>query len=136
MTAAVYLTKRLKAGAGLVFALLLLGCQGNDYTALSPDTARAAYQANPASFLDVRSQAEWDGAHLAGAQHIPLDQLEQKIASVFPDKNQPIVSYCRSGRRASAATQTLLAMGYKQLSVVVPGGYAELKRAGLPVVER
>ncbi|MBD2859402.1 rhodanese-like domain-containing protein [Spongiibacter sp. KMU-158] len=122
-------------GAMLVF-VLLTACQGDDFTALTPDSARTAYNSNPASFLDVRTQAEWDGGHLVGAEHIPLDKLEKSVSAVFPDKDQAIVAYCRSGRRASNAAQILKGMGYSNISVVVAGGYAELRQAGYPVEER
>ncbi|PIR25895.1 MAG: hypothetical protein COV43_03465 [Deltaproteobacteria bacterium CG11_big_fil_rev_8_21_14_0_20_42_23] len=33
--------------------------------------------------LDVRTQQEWDGGHIPGALHVPLDQLEEKAESIL-----------------------------------------------------
>ena len=48
------------------------------------------------------------------------------IVRLAPDKDTPITLYCRSGRRSEAARQTLLGMGYTQ--VTNAGGYEELKQ--------
>jgi rhodanese-related sulfurtransferase len=43
--------------------------------------------------LDVRPGPEYDGGHLPGAVHIPLDQLAERLAELPRDKE--IVAYCR-----------------------------------------
>ena len=40
-----------------------------------------------------------------------------------PDKDTPVVLYCRSGRRSSIAQERLLEMGYRQ--VINAGGYQD-----------
>lgn len=69
-----------------------------------------------ALLLDVRSDAEFAEAHLDGATHIPHDQLSARIEEVGDDKDRPIVTYCRSGRRADAAKQILVDAGYTQVT--------------------
>ena len=46
---------------------------------------------------------------------LPYDQVEQKAASLLPDKDKPIIVYCRSGRRSAIAAVTLRGLGYKDV---------------------
>lgn len=63
--------------------------------------------------VDVRSPSEFAQGHIQGAINIPYDMIEQQLAQL--DKSTDIVVYCRSGRRAAIAEQTLLDQGVKQV---------------------
>lgn len=80
--------------------------------------------------IDVRSADEFASGALPGAQLIPHDQISAHIAAIVPDKNTPVVLYCRSGRRSSMAQDELHAMGYTH--VLNAGGYEQLKLATTP----
>jgi rhodanese-related sulfurtransferase len=43
--------------------------------------------------LDVRPEVEYENGHLPGALSLPLEEVEQKLASLSDDKT--IVAYCR-----------------------------------------
>jgi len=75
--------------------------------------------------IDVRTQAEWDEDHIAGAILIPYDQIAARIASVTKDKDAPIALYCRSGRRAELALETLKRLGYANVENL--GGLQEAR---------
>ncbi|WP_217474595.1 rhodanese-like domain-containing protein [Stutzerimonas stutzeri] len=75
--------------------------------------------------LDVRTAEEYADGALPGATRIETQDLAARIASVAPDKDAPVVVYCRSGRRSSAAQDLLQDMGYRQ--VINAGGYDDLK---------
>lgn len=64
--------------------------------------------------LDVRTKEEFDAGHIPGAVLAPYDALQTTFAE--PDKNRPIVVYCRSGRRSAIAAETLARMGYTDIS--------------------
>ncbi len=66
------------------------------------------------ALVDVRSPGEFAAGHVAGAINVPLDQLEQSLAGLFPDKDQPLLVYCLSGARSGMAVQWLQQIGYKQ----------------------
>ena len=57
--------------------------------------------------LDVRTPEEFAEGHIAGAVLLPYDQVEQKAASMLPEKEKPIIVYCRSGRRSAIAAAAL-----------------------------
>ena len=77
--------------------------------------ALAALMANGSVLLlDVRTQEEFDAGHIPGAVLAPYDALQTAFAE--PDKNRPIVVYCRSGRRSAIAAETLSRMGYADIA--------------------
>lgn len=78
--------------------------------------------------IDVRTPAEFKGAHVEGAELHPLDQLD---TSAFPEA--PVYILCQSGKRASMAAQKLEAAGHEQVYVVDGGTDAAIK-AGLPII--
>ena len=65
--------------------------------------------------LDVRTQEEYDAAHIPGAILIPYDEIEDKASAVLQDKNQLILVYCRSGRRSKIAAESLVELGYTNI---------------------
>jgi rhodanese-related sulfurtransferase len=67
---------------------------------------------NGALLLDVRTPEEFREGHIAGAKNIPVQQLAQRLDELGP-KSRPIVVYCRSGARSSAAAQFLKNQGYQ-----------------------
>ena len=100
---------------------------------LRPDAAqvREAYDSG-ATFVDVRTDAEWSAGHLERAVHLPVADVDARAAAALPKNDQPIVLYCASGRRAEAAAESLRRLGYTQVTAMI-GGYADLKAAGFPV---
>lgn len=64
--------------------------------------------------LDVRTPQEFAEGHVPGAVNISHDQLAARLAEV--PKDQDVVLYCRSGRRAGMAADVLRAHGYTRLS--------------------
>jgi phage shock protein E len=64
--------------------------------------------------IDVRSNDEFMAGHLPLSINIPFDKIES-ITSFSDDKSQVILLYCRSGRRAEIAEQTLRRLGYNNI---------------------
>ncbi|HGG57887.1 MAG TPA: rhodanese-like domain-containing protein, partial [Nannocystis exedens] len=73
-----------------------------------------------AVLLDVRTPEEFAEGHVDGAINIPHDQVDARAAEIDElqggDKAKPIVVYCRSGRRASIAKQSLMDGGRSQVT--------------------
>jgi rhodanese-related sulfurtransferase len=83
-------------------------------------------------FLDCREPKEYKMGHIPGALNIPRGLLEFQIANKVPDKNTPIVMYCKKGGRGCLATCTLCKMGYENV-VNIDGGWLAWEKAGYPV---
>lgn len=63
--------------------------------------------------VDVRSQGEFEGGHIAGSQNVPLDQF-QSVASQW-DKSAPVLVYCQTGARSAEAVSMLEQLGFKSI---------------------
>ncbi len=66
--------------------------------------------------IDVRSQQEWNKWHHPKAIHIPYYEIE-KIEGTIKNKDDKIILYCQTARRANIARKKLIDMGYKNLEV-------------------
>lgn len=75
--------------------------------------------------LDVRTDDELKEGHYSNSIHIPVDKVEKKFKSKYPDKNLKILIYCRSGMRAGNAEQILRTQGYTNINVL-NGPYTNL----------
>ena len=80
--------------------------------------------------LDVREHDEWQAGHVAEAVHIPMGQLNTRIAEI--PRDQPIIAICRSGNRSGAVTDALNRAGYTAHNL--DGGMFAWAAEGLPVV--
>ena len=65
--------------------------------------------------LDVRTKEEYDQGHISGALLLPNTDIAKKAADALPDKDVPILVYCRSGNRSKSASEDLISMGYTQV---------------------
>jgi hydroxyacylglutathione hydrolase len=80
--------------------------------------------------VDVRSDLEWQADHLAGATHIPLGHLTERLSEL--PKDQPLVTQCQSGTRSAIAASLLRREGFTDVSNLT-GGIQAWTDAGLPV---
>jgi rhodanese-related sulfurtransferase len=63
-----------------------------------------------AQLVDVRAEHEWGAGRIAGAVHLPLDQLAGRAEEL--DRERPVVLYCRGGNRSTMATDALAEAGF------------------------
>ena len=83
--------------------------------------------------LDVRTVKEYQSGHIKDSINIPHDQLIQNIDVLDQYRNQPIVVFCRSGRRAQLVIDTLIQNKFDQI-VDLEGDMLAWKTSGFPVV--
>lgn len=81
----------------------------------------AQVHAQGAPVLDVREDDEWAEGHVAGALHIPMGDLPQRLAEV--PKDGPVFVFCRSGNRSGQTAEYLRGQGYAAINVA--GGMVE-----------
>jgi hydroxyacylglutathione hydrolase len=79
--------------------------------------------------VDVRSEAEHAGGHIAGALNIPLTHLEERIGEIPSGK--PVAVHCEGGYRSAIAASLLQKLGRPHVHDMV-GGYKAWLAAKLP----
>lgn len=71
--------------------------------------------------LDVRSEAEFNAAHLPGALNIERGRLEWIVPKIIKKTDRAIYVYCQDGRRSAFAAERLIQMGYTNTSNITDG---------------
>jgi glyoxylase-like metal-dependent hydrolase (beta-lactamase superfamily II)/rhodanese-related sulfurtransferase len=69
--------------------------------------------------LDVRSEREWNGGHIAGSKNIPLPHLQDRISEI--PENRSLVVHCEGGYRSAIASSLLSRAGRRDLLDLVGG---------------
>jgi phage shock protein E len=99
----------------LTLSLFLFAGCGTPKPAQTATNPRALADSG-AKIIDVRTVQEYASGHLAASINIPHDQIGQKIARLTTDKSEPLLVYCRSGRRSAWAKATMAAQGYTNVT--------------------
>ena len=87
---------------------------------LEPGDLKALLSVSAApAVLDVRTPSEWEAGHIAGAVHIPIAELNRRLADV---PQGPLAIICGSGYRSAIAVSLLLRQGRTDVADV-PGGW-------------
>ena len=119
----------ISSGAMLAWPLLR-GAGGGG--ALSAQGAVQLINRERGVLVDVREPEEYAAGHPIGAKNVPLNQLEDKLASAVKNKTVPLLLICTTGARAQRAVAVAKKLGYEQAQAVA-GGLKSWKEANLPV---
>lgn len=84
------------------------------------------------ALLDVRTPAEWNVSHLAGARRVDPQASAPEAAGGLA-KDAPIVAYCSVGYRSGLMARRLRAAGYTQVQNL-EGSIFEWANEGRPLV--
>ena len=85
-----------------------------------------------AVFVDVREPGEWALGHAPNAVHIPLGELESRVADLPDPGAGPLAVSCRGGGRSSRAVAWLREQGFEVLNL--EGGMLGWQQLGKPMV--
>ena len=91
-----------------------------------------AVQAHGGLLIDVREDAERASGTPTNALGLSRGFLELRIEQTEADRDRPIALLCGSGQRSLLAAESLVRLGYRQVSSVA-GGYGRWKIEQLPV---
>ncbi len=116
------------------FFLLLPVLQGAAPSGLSPRAAVLCMNREKALVIDVCGADEFAAGHVKGALHVPLNELETRLAGVAKNKSQPLIMVCASGMRSKRAQAAAQKLGYEKVHSL-QGGLAAWKEANLPVAK-
>ena len=102
----------------IILTLTLSGCDtaAGNYQHLTPEDAAEVMETEKNFIiLDVRTQDEYDKKHIPNAVLLPIEELRKGNFELLPDKNQKILVYCWTGRRAEDSAKILAENGYKNV---------------------
>lgn len=111
--------------------LILSGCGPKDEQLVDVKTA-SERQASGELLLDIREADDYKEFHIPNSMNIPYGRLKLRLDELESYRAKTILVIDHSGLRAPRAMEQLQKAGYAQV-LVVKGGIAEWKAAGLPV---
>lgn len=97
-----------------------------------PKEAQEKIQNQDFIIIDVRSPEEFAGGHLPNAINLPHNAIQGDDPRFTTWKNQNVLLYCRSGRRAAMAEETLSGLGFDHL-YHLNGDFIGWEAANMPV---
>ncbi|RIK32840.1 MAG: rhodanese-like domain-containing protein [Chloroflexi bacterium] len=145
---------RIPFGALLLLLLILAACSPQPSPPAAPMSAEAVAPAqaapaelprNPDGYVDLRAEqlqallqdekvtlvnvhVPYEGELPATDRFIPFDQIQNRTVEL-PDKDAPIVLYCRSGSMSTQAAKVLVGLGYTNV-YELDGGFNAWVAAG------
>lgn len=83
---------------------------------IKPEDAKKLLESeNPPALIDVREPDEFASGHIPNAVDVPLGDVVNGVIRLGIPKDQPIMVYCRTGRRSSEAASKLQGAGYQKI---------------------
>jgi glyoxylase-like metal-dependent hydrolase (beta-lactamase superfamily II)/rhodanese-related sulfurtransferase len=97
---------------------------------VSPERAAEWMASGQAIAVDVRTPAERARGGIAGAVHVPLNQLAERLADLPADRR--LIVFCAGGYRSSIAASLLQRQGRAAVAELA-GGMTAWEASGMPV---
>jgi len=97
------------------------------------ETHQLLQKKEPIVLLDIREKEEIALGYIEGTAFLPQGLLSEKVETLLPDKNVPVIVYCAGGIRSLAAAKLMREKGYANVFSMAKGinGW---KEAGYEVV--
>jgi rhodanese-related sulfurtransferase len=94
------------------------------------DVHEALQRGDDLIVLDVREAWEWQQGHVAGARHIPMNDVPARRDEL--DRTTPMVVVCHLGQRSAMVAHYLLTQGFHDI-YNLDGGMDSWVRQGYEV---
>jgi adenylyltransferase/sulfurtransferase len=85
------------------------------------ETHQLLQKKEPIVLLDIREKEEIALGYIEGTTFLPQGLLKEKVESLLPDKNAPVVVYCAGGIRSLAAAKLMRERGYAHVFSMAKG---------------
>jgi YVTN family beta-propeller protein len=110
--------------------LTSLSNNAHGYARIRSEQLKAALERKDFALINVH--IPYEGEIAQTDTNIPYSRISDYLDEL-PDKDQPIVLYCRSGSMSTVASRTLVGLGYTSI-VELAGGFNAWKRAGYDLI--
>jgi rhodanese-related sulfurtransferase len=84
--------------------------------------------------LDIRPPDQFAAGHVAGARHMPSDQILKAAETLKKHREKPVIVYCESGSLSAAAVRQLGEQGFTK-ALNLRGGLAGWRAENMPVAK-
>jgi phage shock protein E len=84
----------------------------SSYHKITAQEAKRMLDSREGILIDVRTPEEYALSHIPGAILIPNESIGEKKPEELSSLSEPLLIYCRSGRRSKEAAEKLTRLGY------------------------
>ncbi len=119
------------------------GKSGNDFVKeakehvqeISKEEAKRIYDTDKTTlFIDVRPHSEYiEHGYISRRLDLPAGKLIFDARMRMPNKDTPLITYCKKGKRSAIAAWQLVQLGYTNVKYL-EGGILAWRKAGYPIV--
>jgi len=99
---------------------------------IGPAEATRLINHEDAIVLDVREDKEFAGGHIINSLHIPMAEVQNKLAKLNKYKTSPVIVSCRSGARSNSICGMLRKNGFENVANL-KGGVIAWQNANMPL---
>lgn len=103
------------------------------YQTLTLDAFADILANNPEDYTILNVHIPYEGEIEGTNANVPYNDIEA-LTAALPDKNAPIILYCRSGNMSEQASRALLERGYTQVWDVL-GGMNAWRESGRELID-
>ncbi len=107
---------------------------GSGYQTLTMDAFADILATKHDQYTVVNVHIPYEGEIEGTNLKIPYNDVNA-LMTALPDKNAPIILYCRSGRMSEIAAKALVEKGYTRI-FDVPGGMIKWEETGRKVIQK
>lgn len=101
------------------------GKEVDSIKSISPEELAQEMQKGPINILDVRKEDEYKSEHIANAENLPLDYINENMSRI--DNNKTYYAHCTGGYRSMILTSILRARGFHNI-IDIKGGIKAIKK--------
>jgi len=105
------------------------------YKEVLPSEAVRLINKEDAIVVDVREANELGQGTIIDSKHIALSALPERIDNLSPDKDKPILVFCKMGNRSAQACKLLLKNSYTNV-FGLKGGITAWTNDQLPITKK
>ncbi len=109
-------------------AWISAGKETNSIESITANELAERMKKGSIDLLDVRKKSEYESEHIEGIENMPLDYINQNMASLDPAKNYHI--HCAGGYRSMIFGSILKSRGFDHV-VNIQGGFSAIKKSEL-----
>lgn len=102
---------------------------------IGPAQLTALINRDNALVVDLRTAADFDKGHIAGAKNVQMSQFDPENKQLAPAKALPVVLVCKVGESATTAAKRLRKAGFSHVNVL-EGGVQAWQAADLPLIKK
>lgn len=88
---------------------------------VTPEETKQLLDGSECELLDVREQAEYDTAKIAGSKLLPMSEIQTRVDELEAFRDKRLIVHCHHGGRSMQVVQWMRQQGFTQVQNMAGG---------------